>query len=540
MPRVDLRLLLPLLVVAGCPPLPPELVTCEEADACTTGGATTSGDVPTSDGDGGVHTATGDGVESTTADAETTGQVGTTGQADAPPQIVEGAVIPDLIMDNGLLSVHVSTQHADGVRMQLDTGEPVELTQTSRGEYHGEIAVFTGFDNGDHTAVFTPWRDALEGDPLAVAYTVALPTPGAAVKWDVDTLQGDLAAIGVLPDGNPVEFTTIQDNGAPRCFLVLRDTHGKFLKSEPLLGTSYCKAIDLEVDPDSGVMYVLVERKTGDGTVWWAGKLGGWAAAPQELGIGAVGDTAHALAAREDVVAVCGARKVATLDKYDALAVMLPDRGQAQTRVFDYVKNGVHLFGETVRDCTFAGDRLVLVGEASGKHDNQGETRDRLLVIESDVAAAGETTWTVAGLAEGVQSRGTALDLDGAGRYVVTGYTCLDVCDPTGELRIYEPGGELTSVTSLGQLGSPWFGPHAVAWSPAGYAVVALGELQDQQFVFKVQAFVPNVPAPLWTFLPTDKQGLQLALAVAVGPYGEVYAGGIAADDHPVFVRIGG
>ena len=57
--------------------------------------------------------------------------------------------------------------------------------------------------------------------------------------------------------------------------------------------------------------------------------------------------------------------------------------------------------------------------------------------------------------------------------------------------------------------------------------------------MFKVQAFAPGNPVPLWTFLPTKKQGLQLALAVAVGPYGEVYGGGIAGD-HPAFVRIGG
>jgi hypothetical protein len=39
---------------------------------------------------------------------------------------------------------------------------------------------------------------------------------------------------------------------------------------------------------------------------------------------------------------------------------------------------------------------------------------------------------------------------------------------------------------------------------------------------------------------PNDKQGPQIALAVAVGPYGEVYAGGIGGADHPAFARIGG
>ena len=65
-------------------------------------------------------------------------------------------------------------------------------------------------------------------------------------------------------------------------------------------------------------------------------------------------------------------------------------------------------------------------------------------------------------------------------------------------------------------------------------------KLQGQSLVFKVQAFAPSDPVALWTFVSNDKLGLQLALAVAVGPYGEVYAGGLAADEHPAFARIGG
>ena len=54
----------------------------------------------------------------------------------------------------------------------------------------------------------------------------------------------------------------------------------------------------------------------------------------------------------------------------------------------------------------------------------------------------------------------------------------------------------------MGPLGSAWFGPHDIAWSPAGYAVVAFGEMQGLSLVFKVQAFAPGVAVALWTFLP--------------------------------------
>ena len=126
------------------------------------------------------------------------------------------------------------------------------------------------------------------------------------------------------------------------------------------------------------------------------------------------------------------------------------------------------------------------------------------------------------------------------GRYHLAGYTCADTCEPVGEVWVYEPGTKLVDYIHLGPLGSPWFGPHDIAWSPAGYAVVTVGELQGQALVFRVDAVAPGVALPLWSFVPKDTQGPQIAVAVAVGPYGEVYAGGISAADHPAFARIGG
>jgi hypothetical protein len=55
-----------------------------------------------------------------------------------------------------------------------------------------------------------------------------------------------------------------------------------------------------------------------------------------------------------------------------------------------------------------------------------------------------------------------------------------------------------------------------------------------------MQAFAPGGFGPLWTFIPKDQQGPQIALAVTVGLFGEIYAEGIAGANHPVFVVIGG
>jgi len=553
-PRIRPLSVLSLAFLAGCP-LPPELVTCEEADACDTTGsaATTSGDVtPTTSG--GVFTATGDSAEpdvssGSTAPAEETGNEpgGTTDEPVLPPQIVDGVVIPDYIDDNGLLDVEVTALYTEGVTMLLDDGELIELTPIRPGQFHGHIPAFTGFDNDKHTAILTPWRNVLVGESVNADYVIALPKPGSQTNWKPDGPEGHVAAIAVLPDGRPVELGTFQEMGAPRCYLRLRSKQGiqeKAMDFVPLLGSAYCRAIDLKIDRNTGRLNVLVERKNNvDDTVWWAGEMSAWGKSLTNIGIGALGDTALALAARFDVVAVCGTRAVA--NHLDALAVLLRPGEPAEPRVFDYQAPGnpkPHLFAETAHDCDFAGDTLVLVGAANGLHEKDVlEKRDRLMVIESDLAAAADdAAWTVAGLDQGVQTRALALDLDDQGRYLLAGYTCFDTCEPVGEVRVYAPGGKLAAPTlSLGPLGSAWFGPHDIAWSPAGYAVVAMGGQDNQTVVFKVQAVTPGVALPLWTFIPNDKKGPQIALAVAVGPYGEVYAGGIGGADQAAFARIG-
>ena len=463
-----------------------------------------------------------------------------------PPQIVDGVVIPDYIDDNGLLSVEVTAVNTEGVSMLLDDGELIELTPIRPGQFLGHIPAFTGLDNDKHTAILTPWRNILVGESVNADYVIALPKPGSQTHWKPDGPEGKVAAIAVLPDGRPVELGTFQEMGAPRCYLRLRNKQGiqeKAMDFVPLLGSAHCRAIDLKIDRDTGRLNVLVERKIGDDPVWWAGEISAWGKGLKNIGVGAVGDTALALAARPDVVAVCGTRTVATIDKLDALAVLLRHGEPAQVRVFDYQAKGKdpHWFAESANDCTFAGDTLVLVGAAWGEHDaDPKKVRDRLMIIESDLAAvADDATWAVAGLDQGVQTRALALDLDDQGRYLLAGYTCFDTCEPVGEVRVYAPGGKLVTHNSLGPLGSASFGPHGIAWSPAGYAVVAMGGQDNQTVVFKVQAVIPGVALPPWTFIPNDKKGPQMALAVAVGPYGEVYAGGIGAADQAAFARVG-
>jgi len=543
--RTSLLFPLPLAFILGCPNVWPEFVTCEEADACETTGpaSSTGGDAPTTSD--AVQTVTGDssgGSNSTAPDAETGlgSSSATTGEPTDPPKILGREVKPDYTDVNAVLEVTVTADHSDGVQMQLDNGEVIELTPLGPDEFGGQIPAFTGLDNGQHTALLTPYRDAIHGETLSVDYVIALPPPGYEVSWETGAVDGQVVALGVLPDGRPFEFGTYYEMGEPRCYLRAHATTGEPEDFVPLLPSAHCSAIDAKIDRDTGEIHVLVERLSGQGLRWWAGWIPAWGLGPVNIGIGELEHKAFALASRPGLVAVCGSKPVATPDGRDALAVLLRQDEPAEERLLDFPSDVKHWFAETARDCTFADEMLVLVGEANGVHEGDDMVdRDRLVVIEHDVEA-NMSEWTVAGPKPGAQSRGLALDVDDEGRYHVAGYTCLDNCEPEGEVRVYSPGGHLDSQVPLGLLGSSWFGPHDIAWSPAGYAVVALGELQGQSYVFKVQAFAPNVFDPLWTFTPNDKQGLQFALAVTVGPNGEIYGGGIDATNHPVFAVIGG
>ena len=527
--------------IAGCP-LPAEVVTCEEETACgtTTPVAMTESAPPTTSG-GQTGTGSDGGSSSGVTTGADTDVISTTAEPADLPEIVSAAVMPGFIDKNGLLAASATAQHADGVRMELEKGAPVELTQIGPGQFAGQIAAFTGVDNGMHTAMFTPWRGEAVGKSVGADYVIGLPVPGHEVAWDTPDLDGRVVAIDLLPDGRPVELGIFNEMGEPRCYLGLREPSGELAEFVPLLAPAYCRAIDLKIDRETGVLHVLVERNSGGVLRWWAGEISAWGLGPKNIGLGEVGDVALALASRPGLVAVCGAKPVETPEGLDALAVLLRPNQLAEERLFDY-KPAVasHKFKETVRDCTFAGDTLVLVGEAHGEHDDGFlNKRDRLTMIEYDAATDAET-WTVAGPGPGVQSRALAVAADEQGRYHLAGYTCLDICEPEGEVRVYEHGGKLVGQVPLGPLGSDWFGPHDIAWSPAGYAVVALGAQQGQSLLFNVQAFTPGDLGALWSFVPKNQLGPQIALAVAVGRYGEVYAGGIAKANHPVFVVIGG
>ena len=241
------------------------------------------------------------------------------------------------------------------------------------------------------------------------------------------------------------------------------------------------------------------------------------------------------------LLAVCGTAPSGHFEQIDAMAQIFRPGLPSEPWVVDYKagKKPPHLFAERTRDCVFVGDTLALVGEAYGYHEMEQFLRDRLFVLRLDTAAK-SAAWSVALPGDKLQSGAQAVDVDGEDRLVIGGYTCDDDCKPIGDLRIYDGQHTLVWQASLGHFPAKSFAVQDLAWSPAGYAVVATGGGQGNETAFMVRAFAPSQEEALWTFTHKDLQVLQLALALAIGNYGEVYAGGLGANGYPAVAFIAG
>jgi len=527
------------LVLAGCrlelaefPPVcDPQVETCPPGSGSTSGAST---DTVPQDGVQTVTSATTQTASSGSGDEDSNGT--STGEP-AAPAIVDVKLTPDPIKFAGSIAVDVVAEHAEGVRLAYPGGL-VELMPEGDGHFHGPLVVHSGLSNGTSEATLTPWYGEREGEPVVRPYGVELPTPGNDFLWDPMPDYG-LGQFDVLRvhDGRVYGLGTIYQDNSPRCVVHRRDLEGKYGAGDVqlILGDQECWAIDLAVDGDT--LHLLVSMMSGNGPRWRYGIMS-WGQDPSFLRTGLQGEVAHALARSESgTTRICGAGPTADpTDLRDARVWPLV----GPPLELDYVPPSApnnpnpqpHLFDETLRDCDFVGESLVAVGDVFGKHEaivnpkQPQQTRPLLLELE------GEPAWHVAGLGPGNTTQGSILTMaiDGQGRYVTGLYTCGDTCDPQGEVRVYEPGGTLAWQVTLGADVLP---PRDVAWSPAGYLVVASAETTgDLSSKFLLQAFIPGQLAPAWSFSRAEAANIHLARAVAIGP-GAVVGGGLAGNGFP-------
>jgi len=159
-----------------------------------------------------------------------------------------------------------------------------------------------------------------------------------------------------------------------------------------------------------------------------------------------------------------------------------------------------------------------------------------MFVLERD-SADPVPVWTVPSIGPGniTQSSATALAIDNNGRYIVGLYVCEDVCAPAGELRIYESGGMITEWMPLPGNVLP---PNDLAWSPAGYVVLASAQIvKDWSTRFLLEAYVPGTYEPAWTYKKAEMATTHLARAVVVAP-GVVVGAGVGGDGLPAFAFV--
>jgi len=542
---------LPLLVLAGgCSPLAIAQVTDYEVigDAesdSTSSSSSGSADETTGDTEGESEgTSEGEGTTDATASA-TQGEEITAGPT-LPPEILEVVLTPTPILHHGPVFVEVSTAAADGVALELEDGSAFELDDLGGGSFSGEIPVLSGFENGEHTATLRPWRGDLTGEDVLASYVIDLATPGSEMFWETGDLigAGSVAALGVLPDGDLLELGTRQVDGKVRCYLRRRDKIGGWWEDDviDLVAGELCSAVDLKIRED-GSIYVLLDRYINNSSRWWLGEIAVWGGPVKSLRLGGPDETAVALAITPGAVAICGSTPTGGEDKIDAATWVLSDQTW-DSRVFDYRpldNDKKHLFAEKIHDCVYSGDALVLSGAVFGRHESEWDPAfDRHLLIEVSPGAE-KPRWTIASGEQAAQSNATALTLDDQGRILTAGYTCDEACDkPSGDLRIYDAVDGLIWQAPLGSWPTEAFAPHDLEWSPAGYAVVATGGTSGEETSFSVRAFDPYKMDPVWTFSRTDAQMMHMAEALAIGPYGEVYAGGWGATGYPAIAYIGG
>lgn len=524
--------------LGSLPPLcDPRVETCPPGATSSSSGTTS--DEPPPSGD--VQTVTS--ATTSTEPEGTTSSGATTSEPEVIPAIHAVEFTPNPLTLAGAITVDVTAEHADGVRMQIMGADPVELVEGPDGHFTTEITVYTGLSNGTYSATFRSRNGDDDGDPVPAEYTVALSAAGSEMLWDVwpDLGHGTVQSLRVTPSGKMIAFGTYNDGNETRCFLHRRDLDGKYLAGDAVtLYPDYsCSALDLQVRDDD-TLVLLASVIGGDGARWRLGSMK-WGDPLTVLRTGAKDDIAHALALDPaGQPFVCGSGP--TLLKDTDARVWGPI---GPPREYDYqptVPNlfPPHSFDEALKDCTFAGDRLVLLGEVIGQHDKDPNNpvpplRRRLLLLEDDPQDG--VHWTVQSLGPGnaTQSSGTALALDDQGRYLVGLYTCADDCDAEAEIRVYEPGGALSDVIPL----QPnVLAPQELAWSPAGYIVMA-SAISDDPWTsrFFVQAFTPGKLDPAWAYEKADPGGLLVAYTTATVS-GRVLAAGAGEGGFPTLLLL--
>ncbi|MEZ4453970.1 MAG: hypothetical protein R3B09_31220, partial [Nannocystaceae bacterium] len=352
--------------------------------------------------------------------------------------------------------------------------------------------------------------------------------------------NGRVAAVGVLPSGEVIEFGSFYVDNKDACYLRRRAKDGSWSDDDlvAVLPGIGCTAMDLEIG-DDGSLHLLALRDGQGGLRWWLGEVPTWGEAVKHRGSGAPGELAHALALSpwDGTLAVCGSTPTASPDDLsDAMVEIFRPGMPGYPKTYDYLRavDEVHKFDEVARGCDFVTeDRLAVVGEVSGADWDNIKRKHRFDILYDLEADLGDLRVAEPGLV--TQSVASALAVDDEGRVWVLGYQCNDACKPEGMLWMIDSDGEIGPAVSLGLHTIEARAPTRIRWSPARYLVVASGELAGHQPAVSLRAFAPLGAEPLWSYSHPSPGALHLVQGLGIGPFGEIYGGGVS-DGFPFFL----
>ncbi len=486
--------------------------------------------------------APGSETEDGTSGAGETVEPGSSGEASTgveplmPPKVHEARLTPDALEVEGPIAALALAQNADGVRMRVDGGDPVELEEAAPGEFVGELGVFTALSNGIHDVAFTAWAGTMETEPLVVQYEATLDPAGSEAFWDASGVLGAGIARAVAVDQVEDwvhELGDLEAAGERHCYVRRRGPSGEYIDADlvEVLPGQNCTATAITIAED-GTLHMLVEATINGAPVWWLGRKDSWDSPTLTLAWGGPGEKGYALAQHPGraEVAVCGTMPTVDDDAVDGMvAIFRKDAPGFMAPAFDYQS---HKFDESVRDCAYDADLLVLVGEVHGEHPDspKGVEFDRLLLIEYDTGSDA-VEWTVAGPGPGlaVHSGARSLAITDAGTYLTFGFACESVCKPQLHLREFLPGGVPSGWNVLPAVAATF--ATDLVWSPAGHAILAAGKTKGQWATeFWLQGWIPGEETPAWSYSHLDQPKLQVPLRVATAKFGRIYAVGMSEE----------
>jgi len=498
---------------------------------------------------GGQDTGAGEAGASSGETGASSGEIstGSTGpEEQAPPVIVGMSLTPGpgtpgscVLQSAGPVTVTIQAEGAAEVWMAVDDGEAVALEPVGDdgAEFVGEIAVLGASWNGMHTVSAIAKSGELVSAPWPDTFTVAAPPAGSEAWLDKSVLTPSYGnAVAVDAQGDVFELFTYSGNQGGRCMLRRRDALGTVLWADdarPIAADRTCIGEDLKVAPD-GTLWVLVNTYVQSA---WRWELWHVDAEGTLLGLKPQVGSAKHRGSGLDVSAagellVCGTRP-GSFARDDTWVRYLPAVGDGWTVPWVFKFEGKEVEAdERARDCAFVEDRIVVVGEASGKTiqgDNELYARGFVLELGRDSKKIAETITTTG---PGWQSSHEAVAPDGSGGYVTVGYSCdskVVPCAATqGVARWFSLGG--TEIWNKPVVEAQKLTD--VALSPGGHVVVA-AQAKEQAKGILVQAWLVGQGTPLWEYQGAQSV-MQAASGVAVGPYALVYGVGFYLEANNV------